>query len=578
MASKTPVDTVVENLNNYFGNDFGNLGNNLGNDFGNLGKNLGNDFGNLGKNLGNNTGNDFGNLGNDFGEGVAAGAVGGSILTRVFGDAPGFTLKKLAIVVVAILVVIAVLYGIYYVFFKKDECTYLVRVNKDGKWVCPDGTIDTGRSWEDENGQNQCAVTQQCVDALGPAPAKCSYSTRIASGDKWVCPDGMIDTGRSWEHVDGEKQCQTTACPPAGTPVLKECVYSVRVNKDGKWVCPDGTVDTGRSWEHQDGQKQCTQSKECADALGPAKPLVQTVVCSPLQVNVNGKCVCDASKGVVSKDGDCVCADGYIWNGTTCVKTQCPDGQVMVNGKCACPLGQIVGSGGKCVCAPGYRSDGFGCSPVPEIPSPKPPAPAPKPTPTPAPKPAPKPAPVPPPAQGDITVPGTIVDANPKAVRVSYSWPNGKAVNPIIPGNNTYTTGDDVGVVIKSTPPYTFVRLVQKTRPNPAPVPRPVPAPKPVPRPVPAPTPVPTPAPSGSACSGLEGGEPYGSDGEPYFYICEPGRKQPTQMPCAEGTVWDTAVNVCNWPKGSQGRNSSNDEGGDEGGDNEGGDAEYSFI
>jgi beta-lactam-binding protein with PASTA domain len=66
--------------------------------------------------------------------------------------------------------------------------------------------------------------------------------------------------------------------------------------------------------------------------------------------------------------------------------------------------------------------------------------------PKPAPKPAPGPNPTPP--QGNTTVKGTIVDANPKAVRVSYKWPNGQVVSPIIPGNNTYTKGDDVDVVI----------------------------------------------------------------------------------------------------------------------------------
>ncbi|AGE56989.1 hypothetical protein ATCVNEJV3_497L [Acanthocystis turfacea Chlorella virus NE-JV-3] len=642
MASKTLVDNVVENLNNYFGNDV-NVGNDFGNDFGND-VNVGNDFG-----------NDFGNnTGSDFGEGVVAGATGASIISKVFGATTGFTFKKLAVVVVAILVVIAVLYGIYYLFFKKAECKYLLRIQKDDKWVCPEGSIDTGRSWEDENGQNQCAITPQCVDALGPAPVKCSYTTRISSDGKWVCPDGMTDTGRSWEHVDGDKQCQTPACPPAGAPVLKECGYSVRVLKDNKWVCPDGTIDTGRGWEHEDGQKQCTQSKECADALGPVKPLVAPVVCSPLQVSVNNKCVCDAAKGAVAKDGACVCADGYVWNGTTCVKTQCPDGQVMVGDKCACPLGQVLGSDGKCVCAPGYRADGFGCTKIPVIPSPKPPAPSqdtisvkgtivdanPGAVRVSFKRPngaagnpiipgsntyakgddvtvvlksrppydfvrliqtSPSKPPGPAPSQETITVKGMIVDANPKAVRVSFKRPNGAVGTPIIPGSNTYTKGDDVTVVLKSRPPYDFVRLIQITpskpvpAPKPAPVPRPVPTPKPVPvprpmpTPKPAPTPAPTPAPSGSACSGLEGGQPYGSDGENFFYICEPGRTQATQMPCATGTVWDSVVGVCNWPKDSQGGNDDdeggNDEGGnDEGGNDEGGDeggdeeAEYSFL
>ena len=63
-------------------------------------------------------------------------------------------------------------------------------------------------------------------------------------------------------------------------------------------------------------------------------------------------------------------------------------------------------------------------------------------------------------------VKGSIVDANSEAARVMYMWPNGQVVNPIIPGKNTYTKGSEVDVVIKSTPPYTFVRLVQ-TKPSP---------------------------------------------------------------------------------------------------------------
>ena len=68
------------------------------------------------------------------------------------------------------------------------------------------------------------------------------------------------------------------------------------------------------------------------------------------------------------------------------------------------------------------------------------------------------------------------------------------------------------------------------------------PAPKP-----PAPQP-PAPVPSG-ACSGVEGGEPFGTDQEAFYSICEPGRTTPTKMACAEGTLWDTSIGVCNWPK-----------------------------
>ncbi|ABU43968.1 chitin binding domain-containing protein [Paramecium bursaria Chlorella virus NY2B] len=42
---------------------------------------------------------------------------------------------------------------------------------------------------------------------------------------------------------------------------------------------------------------------------------------------------------------------------------------------------------------------------------------------------------------------------------------------------------------------------------------------------------------------------PFGNDQDPFYYICEPGRAEPTKMPCPGGTVWDTSINACNWPK-----------------------------
>ena len=86
-----------------------------------------------------------------------------------------------------------------------------------------------------------------------------------------------------------------------------------------------------------------------------------------------------------------------------------------------------------------------------------------------------------------------------------------------------------------------------KPAPKPTPNPAPVPKPSPKPAPVPAPVPGPAPAPAGQ-CSG-EGGEPFGDDQNPYFFICEPGNSNPTQMPCAEGTLWNSTLSVCDWPK-----------------------------
>ena len=94
---------------------------------------------------------------------------------------------------------------------------------------------------------------------------------------------------------------------------------------------------------------------------------------------------------------------------------------------------------------------------------------------------------------------------------------------------------ETVVVVIRDAFPYEFVRIQKGSNPTP-PVPAPGPAPKPAPEPA-------------GDCSGVEGGDPFGNDQEAFYSICEPGRSTPTKMMCAEGTVWDTSVGVCNWPK-----------------------------
>ena len=60
--------------------------------------------------------------------------------------------------------------------------------------------------------------------------------------------------------------------------------------------------------------------------------------------------------------------------------------------------------------------------------------------------------------------------------------------------------------------------------------------------------PKPKPSPSGE-CSGVKGGEPFGTDQKPFYSICEPGKTTPTKKRCPKGTLWDTAKGVCNWPR-----------------------------
>jgi hypothetical protein len=64
----------------------------------------------------------------------------------------------------------------------------------------------------------------------------------------------------------------------------------------------------------------------------------------------------------------------------------------------------------------------------------------------------------------------------------------------------------------------------------------------------PKPKPSPKPSPSGK-CSGVKGGEPFGTDQKAFYSICEPGKTTPTKKRCAKGTLWDTTKGVCNWPR-----------------------------
>ncbi|AGE49910.1 hypothetical protein PBCVCan184_683L, partial [Paramecium bursaria Chlorella virus Can18-4] len=109
-------------------------------------------------------------------------------------------------------------------------------------------------------------------------------------------------------------------------------------------------------------------------------------------------------------------------------------------------------------------------------PVPKPaPAPVPKPAPAPVPKPAPAPAPKKPatPSQDDIAVQGTVMKiVSPTQVRIKFTDPDGVFRTPVITKtNHGLVNGSDVVVLLKSTPPYTFVSLYQENAKNePSPV------------------------------------------------------------------------------------------------------------
>ncbi|AGE59421.1 hypothetical protein ATCVOR07043_427R [Acanthocystis turfacea Chlorella virus OR0704.3] len=76
------------------------------------------------------------------------------------------------------------------------------------------------------------------------------------------------------------------------------------------------------------------------------------------------------------------------------------------------------------------------------------------------------------PAQDDVSVQGTIIDANPSQARVKFTDPDGKLRTPVIVQKNDYVNGDNVVVLLKSKAPYVFVKLY---KPNEGPTLLPVP-------------------------------------------------------------------------------------------------------
>lgn len=103
-------------------------------------------------------------------------------------------------------------------------------------WGCPNGTVASdpgvvGSQWE-----KQCTA---------------GWMGRIAVDGQWQCPEGTTDSGHSWNdpYYTALQQCQRSG------------PYTVRI-PDGKggWVCPPGTKDTGISWSNpgtNGGWSQC---------------------------------------------------------------------------------------------------------------------------------------------------------------------------------------------------------------------------------------------------------------------------------------------------------------------------------
>lgn len=106
------------------------------------------------------------------------------------------------------------------------------RAGEDGAWGwgCPNGTVPTDEStWE-----KKCEV---------------GWMARQLIDGKWQCPWGTEDQGRTWDNSswrDAQKQCRRSR------------PYTTRVKgAGGKWVCPAGSTDTGRTWGQPGEWDQC---------------------------------------------------------------------------------------------------------------------------------------------------------------------------------------------------------------------------------------------------------------------------------------------------------------------------------
>ena len=87
-------------------------------------------------------------------------------------------------------------------------------------WSCPNNTTpNNSQEWD-----KKCAV---------------GYMGRVLTDKGWVCPAGTADTGKNWENAadwfDGHKQCKINKA------------YTSKVMHGGAMTCPGGSSYTGRS-------------------------------------------------------------------------------------------------------------------------------------------------------------------------------------------------------------------------------------------------------------------------------------------------------------------------------------------
>lgn len=96
-------------------------------------------------------------------------------------------------------------------------------------WACPNNTVDTGEDdWE-----KKCEV---------------GWTHRVLMDGRWQCPPGTEDSGRTWDNSswrDAQKQCRVNRA------------FTLRMKNGAKYECPPNTKDTGRDWGQPGEYNQC---------------------------------------------------------------------------------------------------------------------------------------------------------------------------------------------------------------------------------------------------------------------------------------------------------------------------------
>lgn len=126
--------------------------------------------------------------------------------------------------------------------------TYVSRQMSGSDAFCPDNTVDTGlddpracisSQFHPANVDGKCPLSTTDTGDNSDPGKKCEvgYVSRVSSAGQWVCPEGTVDTGNSWDKGwrEGQKQCRRVKA------------YTAKyIGNDGTAVCPEGSRDTGR--------------------------------------------------------------------------------------------------------------------------------------------------------------------------------------------------------------------------------------------------------------------------------------------------------------------------------------------